>query len=567
MKRWLAGMVLAGCAAAPDPAEDIGTEPGATPAPSATAAMAAAAPPPPSLLYPGLFQAVAVTDLYEPKDWVDAVPLADAGAILAAWDAAGRPVDAAALAAFTGRWFAPPEAVGADVALPPGRTLAEHVEALWPVLTRERTGAAEGSLLALPNPYVVPGGRFREVYYWDAYFTMAGMGPRHDAIKRAMVANFAGLIERFGHVPNANRTYYLSRSQPPFFFAMAGLLDPDDPAAAYSRHLPALRAEHAFWKGAGAARAVTTEAGTLARYYDDRDAPRDESYRYDVATAAGADRPARVVYRELRAGAESGWDYSSRWFAGDGLSSVSVTDVAPVDLNSILYGLEEAVAAGCERAGDAACAEGYAVRAGRTRAAMAPHWDEGLGAFVDARVGADGALRPAAWLTAATVYPLFFGVATDEQAARVAETVRADLLAPGGLLTTTVHSDEQWDAPNGWAPLQWLAVLGFERYGHDDLAHEIARRWTATVARGFCESGKLVEKYDVVTAREGGGGEYPTQDGFGWTNGVTMALIGRDARLARLADIPEMTDAPEACADAVEAALRGGLAAADAGPR
>ena len=549
----LAALALTACAGTPDAPPETARE--APPSGDG----AGRRPLPPSLLYPGLFQAVAMTDLYEPKDWTDAVPRGAPEEVMTAWRAAGEPTGRDALAAFTARWFAPPEEVAVTLDLPEGRTLAEHVEALWPVLTRAQTGEAAGSLLPLPNPYVVPGGRFREVYYWDAYFTMTGMGPEHADIKRAMVDNFASQIEAYGHVPNANRSYYLSRSQPPFFAAMVALLGTDD-AFAYVRHLDAMRTEYAFWSAP--ARTVALPPGAaLARYWDARDVPRDESYRYDVATAARTGRAPSTVYRHLRAGAESGWDYSSRWFAdGETLATIQAADVVPVDLNSLLVNLGFHIETGCKLArvrDDTACEDGpdeMAEAIERRRAIRTRMWSEALGAFVD--LDLDGTRRER--ITAATVYPLFFGVATDEQADRVAETVRTHLLAPGGLLATTVETGEQWDAPNGWAPLQWLAVIGFERYGHDDLAHEIARRWTATVARGFCESGKLVEKYDVVTRRDGGGGEYPTQDGFGWTNGVTMALIRRDARLAGLADVPALPRAPERCDALVRDALAGG---------
>jgi alpha,alpha-trehalase len=112
----------------------------------------------------------------------------------------------------------------------------------------------------------------------------------------------------------------------------------------------------------------------------------------------------------------------------------------------------------------------------------------------------------------------------------VAETIRARLVAPGGLRTTLVNTGEQWDAPNGWAPLQWVAVDGLRRYGQRDLADDIAKRFLATAEREYAASGKLVEKYDVETIRPGGGGEYPLQDGFGWTNGVVRALMEVEAK-------------------------------------
>jgi alpha,alpha-trehalase len=127
-------------------------------------------------------------------------------------------------------------------------------------------------------------------------------------------------------------------------------------------------------------------------------------------------------------------------------------------------------------------------------------------------------------------------MSSDRQASKVAKVVFRELVKPGGLAATTVTTGQQWDAPNGWAPLQWIAVAGLNRYRHPQMAEEIACRWMVTVSRVYRQSTKLVEKYDVITPdRPGGGGEYPLQDGFGWTNGVLsklMALYPKDAALA-----------------------------------
>lgn len=503
---------------------------------------------PPSLLYPEAFPVIALSGLVDPKDWVDAVPLKPAEEINAAW-AAARPQTDAGLEAFIAAHFDLPDEAVTDTARDaPGdtRTLAAHIEALWPQLTRKADGAVEaGSLIPLPNPYIVPGGRFREVYYWDAYFTMTGMGPQHEAIKRDMVENFAGLIEVFGHVPNANRTYYLSRSQPPFFFAMVSLLNPGGDAAEWARYLDALKAEHDFWMS-GARAVEMPDGAVLNRYWDAREVPRDESFIQDTNTALGSGRPQAELFRELRAGAESGWDFSSRWFADpDDLSSIRTTRILPVDLNALLYGLEQAITAGCDSTGDTACAADYSARAGARAAAMRTWlWDAELGAYADHDLDTG---RSTGRVSAAMLYPLFLRLASDEEAASTARLVERELLKLGGLAATPLVTGEQWDAPNGWAPLHWIAVIGLEGYGETGLAREIARRWLETVSRSYCESGKLVEKYDVMTARPGGGGEYPTQDGFGWTNGVTMALIRRYPEFAAYGEVRPHTGAPETC--------------------
>jgi len=135
-------------------------------------------------------------------------------------------------------------------------------------------------------------------------------------------------------------------------------------------------------------------------------------------------------------------------------------------------------------------------------------------------------------VTAATVYPLYFKVASKDQGKAVAATVRTSLLKPHGVATTTVPSGEQWDEPNGWAPLQWLSIQGLKNYGEDQLAATIAQRWVGKNLQVFKATGKLVEKYDVVADKAGGGGEYPLQDGFGWTNGVLRKLLAMYPKLA-----------------------------------
>lgn len=180
------------------------------------------------------------------------------------------------------------------------------------------------SLLPLPKPYVVPGGRFREVYYWDSYFTMLGLAESgHWDKVEDMVSNFAAEIDAWGHIPNGNRSYYLSRSQPPFFSFMVELLATHDGDRVLKTWLPQMEKEYQYWmKGADALepgkanqRVVRMEDGALLnRYWDDNDTPRPESWLDDVTTAKNnPNRPATEIYRDLRSAAASGWDFSSRW--------------------------------------------------------------------------------------------------------------------------------------------------------------------------------------------------------------------------------------------------------------
>lgn len=494
----------------------------------------AQAPASPAQLYGELYRRVEMQHCYpDSKTFADATALAPAAQIMAAF-AKQNPADCAALKAFAQERFALPQ----DAAVPAAaqrKPLAQHIADLWPQLLREPVQAQAGSSqLPFAFKHVVPGGRFREIYYWDTYFTLLGLKlDGHGDAAQAMVDGFADLIVRYGHVPNGTRSYYLSRSQPPFFYMMVSLMTPQKPELAYGHYLAALKREHAFWMdgeqglkpGAAAKHVVKLADGSvLNRYWDASDAPRDESYREDVELAQQAGRAAPELYREIRSAAESGWDFSSRWFAdGKSLATIETTAILPVDLNALLFGLERAIAQGCAAQKDADCAMAYGQRAAQRRAAMNQHlWNARAGAYYDLQWRKNAATGR---LSAATLYPLFTGAADAQQAAAVARTVQAQLLRKGGLATTTAKTGQQWDEPNGWPPLQWIGVQGLRRYGEDALARDIAQRWLQTVQIHFAERGKLVEKYDVDTQAPGSGGEYPTQDGFGWTNGVTRALI------------------------------------------
>jgi alpha,alpha-trehalase len=278
-------------------------------------------------------------------------------------------------------------------------------------------------------------------------------------------------------------------------------------------------------KGKAHRRVVRLADGTLLnRYWDDQATPRDESYREDFETARTSGRPVEQMYRNLRATAESGWDFSSRWFAdGRKLVSIRTVQVVPVDLNSLLYQLERTLAKSYTLAGQRDPARQMERNAEARKTAMHRHlWDQRRGVFVD-YLWEEG--RQSEAVTAAALYPLYFGVADRAQAKQTATLVRSTLLARHGLLTTTVNTGEQWDAPNGWAPLQWIAIEGLRDNGEEELARTIAQRWIAKNIEVYRTTGKLVEKYDVVDDAAAGGGEYPLQDGFGWTNGVLRKLL------------------------------------------
>jgi alpha,alpha-trehalase len=501
------------------------------------------APLPPSQLYGALFQHVQTERIFaDSKTFADAVAKSEPGEIVRRYEAE-RDREGFSLRQFVAENFVIPDSSAIEFKTAPREEIHAHIDRLWGALTRTpRNSRGASSQLRLSNRYVVPGGRFREMYYWDSFFTMVGLaaGGRDDLVAD-MVENFSGLIDRYGHIPNGTRSYYLSRSQPPFFAFMVELQAEREGARALTRRLPQLEREYRFWMdgaeglapGAAHRRVVRLADGSLLnRNWDDLAVPRDEAYLEDMEAARNSGRPAAEVYRDLRAAAESGWDFSSRWLAdGKTLGSIRTTDIAPVDLNSLMYKLELVIARGCKEAKRPDCEKKMLTNARVRRATMLRlMWDGSINAFVDYDWRNKRGMNR---LTAATVYPLFVGIASEQQVQSIAATIRASLLMPNGLATTTLNSGQQWDDPNGWAPLQWMAIDGLRNHGEGDLAADIAQRWVAENARVYCATGKLVEKYNVREAAEGAGGEYPVQDGFAWTNAVLIKLLAIYPELAR----------------------------------
>ena len=488
-----------------------------------------------------LFQDVQLSSLFpDSKTFVDARPRLAPREIASRY-AAARGSTGFSLQVFVQQNFEPPRAVGEGFHSDPAQSMEDHIRALWPVLTRSPDSAdARSTLIPLPSSYVVPGGRFREVYYWDSYFTMLGLvrSGRTD-LMRDMLDNFAYLIRTVGHIPNGNRTYYLGRSQPPYFGAMVALYAAATDTTQALRYLDALEAEHAFWME-GAARLKPGEAhrrvvklangAVLNRYWDDIPEPRPESFRQDYELGQKLPEGMReAFYRNVRATAESGWDFSSRWMRDPkDLRTLETTDLAPVDLNSLLYNTETVIAAlrgFRNQQGDAQVARNFLRLAEeRRRTLLAAAYDSASGFFYDMRWRSGERVTDRPTLAAAA--PLYFGLATSEQGRAVAARLAREFLKPGGFVTTLINSGQQWDAPNGWPPLQWLAIAGVRRYGRGDVADQARDRWLAVNRRTYRATGRMTEKYDVVDlSRRAGGGEYPTQDGFGWTNGVALALL------------------------------------------
>jgi len=414
------------------------------------------------------------------------------------------------------------------------KSIEEHINHLWSVLTKY-PGNEKGTLIPLPEKFVVPGGRFREIFYWDSYFTMLGLqaANRVDLIG-SMVNNFAYLIDQFGFIPNGNRTYFLTRSQPPFFSLMVELLSEEIGEEVFIKYLPQLEKEYMFWmrgsellnkENTSERRVMLMPGGEiLNRYWDELNTPRPEGYINDLKVYNKSDGKNKEIFRHIRAAAESGWDFSARWFAdGQNIETICTCNVVPVDLNSLLYNLEKTLARAFYLKSDHVNGIKYSDQAMKRQEAIQKYlWIEEEKVFADYNVVNK---KPNPVVNISMVYPMTFKIASQKQAAYIKEHLEKKFLQSGGILSTLIYSGEQWDAPNGWAPLQWMVYKGMKQYDWDEFAARIAANWTNTVEQVFHKTGKLTEKYNVVDkGSNASGGEYPNQDGFGWTNGIYLKM-------------------------------------------
>jgi alpha,alpha-trehalase len=415
-------------------------------------------------------------------------------------------------------------------------------------LPRNALSIREHGLLYLPRPYVVPGGRFNEMYGWDSYFIQVGL-LRDREIERArdMVENFLYEITHYGTILNANRTYFLSRSQPPFLTRMIlGVYEQTKDSEWLRRTVPSIERYYQFWiesphavpelglsryfdLGNGPAPEVVSdekdEAGRThydraREYYKTHDVTDyDESLYYDAAR----DELTDLFFKGDRSMRESGFDPSSRF----GALNVDVIHYAPVCLNSLLYIMEDDTARITELLGDAAASRTWRARADARRDRInRVLWDEATGLYYDFNFRTKRLRR---YDFATTFYPLWAGIATPAQAKRVRGNL-GRFEAPGGLLTSTQVTGNQWDAPFGWAPLQMIAAAGLRRYGFDEDADRIATRFISLVSKELDEHGTIVEKYDVRrresdVAADIKFGYSANQVGFGWTNGAVLDLL------------------------------------------
>lgn len=418
------------------------------------------------------------------------------------------------------------------------------LNSLWKKLgrnisTEARSHPNRSSLILVDKPFIVPGGRFREYYYWDTFWTVEGLLVcEMKQTVRYMIDNFVQLVKAHGFIPNGGRIYYLNRSQPPFFIPIVErYLNATNDFDFVKRILPTLEAEYSFWNRN---RTIEVEiAGKkyrLNQYAADTNTPRPESYYEDVHTAEGKTEKEKAdLYKDLASGAESGWDFSSRWFkrSSKSLKTIRTRKIIPVDLNAILYRNEKTLEMMFMRAGDTSKANNFKQLAETRQEAMERvFWNEDQSAWLDYDLESKSSNTE---FYASSVVPLWAGLqrgnaTRDKLVVNKLKKLKA-LGLPGGVPTSFLNSSQQWDYPNSWAPLQYMALEGMANSKDKNIQYtalQLAQNWTLTNYIAWKKTKHMFEKYDArIQGTPGGGGEYDIQVGFGWTNGVALHILKR----------------------------------------
>ncbi|WP_309398361.1 trehalase family glycosidase [Cerasicoccus maritimus] len=348
--------------------------------------------------------------------------------------------------------------------------------------------ADDGTLIGLPHPYTIPcrKGAFQELYYWDTYFTSLGLlanGQGELALNNTR--NLLAQVERYGYVPNGNRTYYLTRSQPPYLAPLVDVVarnleHPTLTAEAY----PLLKHEHEFWSKQRATPTGLSRHGQQAT--DEELIAFFETIKHRLGLSHRKPEDCLAETARAMAECESGWDFNSR-FSG------RCPDFCPVDLNSNLW-LYEKLLAEWAPANEAV----YWQAKADARAALinAYCWDEERQMFADYNF-AKG--RRSTVVSSAALQPLWAGLATEAQAAAVVKNVLPQLEHAYGVATGVPNdAPQQWDYPNAWACIQHLVYRALDRYGYVEDARRIARKYIASVCQTFAATGDLWEKYNVI---------------------------------------------------------------------
>ena len=476
--------------------------------------------------------------------------------------------------------FETPEPDDTSLVAPSGMSVGDYARWIRPNFIHPSTEREDGINMWLPNDTLVAGGgRYKQpvLYHWDSYHAVKGLAADGEWGRVLdTVDNTEYLINQLGYAPNASVSYLATRSQPPYFSHEVSMLAEQYGDEALVRYLPAMEREYEqYWMDGKEYLEKQPDDGRvhthrtlvrmpigngkfafLNRYWDDADGPRLESYQEDVELGemvthglGGAVRERRLqkLYKDIRAGAASGWDQSSRWFGDSAtLATIETSDIVPVDLNSLLARTEKMLALAHRAANNPSRAMEYEDRfRQRVDAINRVHWDPQNEIYRDYNFvrGHQTAVE-----SAAMAYPLYVGIATPGQTSGVARAIEDKLLFPGGIVaTTTDESDQQWDGgtkegdgqKNVWAPLNWAGARGLARMAHMfkaagvevdvqpwlELSERVRSSYMSGVEIAFNVHGTVPEKHRGDNpAQIGQGGEYQAVTAFAMASEIFVAM-------------------------------------------
>lgn len=391
--------------------------------------------------------------------------------------------------------------------------------------TRRTCTTETAEAYALPRPYTSPTAddTFHHLFYWDTYFANIGLlRSGHADWAKDNADNFIHLTERFGFIPNFTHPAHANRSQPP----LSGLLYSEIPAWQEdvrwrTQALAALEKEHTFWLSQRNTPLDLQTYGTHAWPQEVQEFTGIARDRLSPLPQDPQEQPRFVL--NAMAEAESGWDFTPRF-------ERRATEFLAVDLNACLFSIEKIIAEGHALNGDSERAANWSKYAQKRQERINTLlWDNERGGYYDydLRNG-----QRSAHYCASALFMLMCGAASKEQAQATADRI-GELLLPSGIIPChTTAADTrlyQWASPNAWPPLQAVAIMGFERYGHHALAQEIARAYVRTVVANFERTGQLWEKYNAQTGQTDVSDEYPMPPMLGWTAGAFLYASERCA--------------------------------------
>uniref|UniRef100_A0AAF5RXL3 Trehalase n=1 Tax=Wuchereria bancrofti TaxID=6293 RepID=A0AAF5RXL3_WUCBA len=412
----------------------------------------------------------------------------------------------------------------------------------WKDLCRQMTrieNPKQNSLIEVPHPFIVPGGRFREFYYWDAYWIVKGLSTykKYQFIKLLCIFRIVFPF-RFGFVPNGGRIYYLRRSQPPFLAPMMyEYYEATGDIEFIKENFNHLVKEYEFWVQ-NRSISVKDEKGYKHNVYQYRtisNVPRPESFRADIQVAAEVGKNNRQkFFQDIASAAESGWDFSSRWFSDrNTMKTIETTDILPVDLNSLLCWNVNILKYFANIIGNTQKAEEFEKKGQEAwKALNAIFYNKLKKAWFDynLRIKSHNTL-----FYPTVAMPLFTGCYTMLDYGKSAKVIdfmnKSNVFNyPSGIPASLKNTGQQWDLPNGWPPLQHIIIEGMRKSDNpeaQEMAFKLARKWILANYKIYNTTKKMWEKIDVTGTipKPGAGGEYDVQDGFGWTNGVVLDLL------------------------------------------